>query len=69
MNNGQPWRRFYEDSKNKKETVLVDSQILATKKIEDDAKVEKDLRVELQRLCRSLKEDAKRRENQQPQVD
>jgi hypothetical protein len=50
MNNRQQWRRFFEDSKNKREAVRVDTQILSEKKLEDDAKVEKDHRKELQRL-------------------
>ena len=57
-----------EDSKKKNEAVLVDTEILAGKKLEDDAKVEKDLRKELQRLQRSLKEDTRRRNNLQQQV-
>ena len=59
MSGGQPRKQYFDDLKKKSELIEVDELILASNKKEDDIKAKQDLKLELQRLRRAVREGAK----------
>lgn len=59
MKNGQPWRRYEDDLKRKREEEITEHRIMEPAKKADEEKAKQDLKIELQRLRKKLKEDAR----------
>lgn len=58
MKNGQPWQRYKDDLKKKRDEEIIEKRIMEPAKKADEEKAKKDTKIELQRLRRKLKEDA-----------
>ena len=59
MKNGQPWRRYEDDLKRKREEEITEHRIMEPAKKADEEKAKQDLKIELQRHRKKLKEDAR----------
>lgn len=59
MTGGQPYRRFNEDKKKKRREKVENDKIREHAKKSDDEKYKTDMKIEVQRLRRKLREDAK----------
>ena len=64
MSNGQPCKRYKADLKRKKEEEIEEKRIREPAKKADQEKSKRDLKIELQRHRRKLKEDANERSKQ-----
>ena len=63
MSDGQPYRRFKSDVLEKRRTKLENLRIRQHMKKNDEDKIKQDMKVELSRLRRKLKEDLKEKRN------